>query len=76
MLISEIFQWYVFFILGVAVVSYLYKRMRDRALSWELSRPRLLRCSTCNRVFLVKRHARSVRCPRCHGVSLSYITNH
>lgn len=73
MTLSEILLAYALCVLGVGIACYLYNLMRDKALHWELSRPRLCRCAACNRVFMVKRFALVPRCPRCKGVSNAFV---
>ena len=74
MSISDILLSYTFIIIGIAVAAYLYYSFRSRSMNWEVSRPRLVRCSSCNRVFLVRRQAPVARCPRCNGVSSAYLS--
>ncbi|MBP5638759.1 MAG: hypothetical protein J6X55_04745 [Victivallales bacterium] len=74
MSLPDILLAYTFVIIGLAAIAYLYFVMRSRSLGWELSRPRLVRCSSCNRVFLVRRQAPVARCPRCNGVSSAYLS--
>ncbi len=71
---SDILLSYTFIILGIAAAAYLYHTVRSRSMGWEVSRPRLVRCSSCNRVFLVRRQAPVARCPRCKGVSSAYLS--
>lgn len=73
MTLSDILLLYTFIILAVAGAAYALFKIREKNLHWELSRPRLARCTLCNRVFLMKRQAPVARCPRCNGVSTTYI---
>ena len=74
MSISDVLLSYTFIILCIAAVAYLYYSVRSRSMGWEVSRPRLVRCSNCNRVFLVRRQAPVARCPRCKGVSSAFLS--
>ena len=73
MTLADMLMLYTFLLMGCVVVLQIYCMLRERANRWELSRPRLLRCTTCNRVFLQGRQSLASRCPRCHGVSTTYI---
>jgi len=70
---SDILWLYTMLLLAMSGILYVVGRSREKSTSWELSRPKLVRCLKCNRVFLARRHAQVTRCPRCKGVSTTYI---
>lgn len=68
---AMLFQVLGLFALAVLATMAVY--LRDRAVAWDLSRPKLGYCTQCGLVFLIKRQAQMPLCPRCAGRAEPYL---
>lgn len=73
----QLSNWILIYSLAILLIplaGYVLFIIRDGNIAWELSRTRLGRCTSCQRVFLVKRHTLAPRCPRCNAVTVTYLS--
>jgi uncharacterized paraquat-inducible protein A len=67
------FAAYLVGALLIAFLVALYEGWYQRAHGWKLPEEHLCRCGVCHRVFVVHRHSRTARCPRCNKLCTVHI---